>query len=241
MSDNERMSRINSALIDISKDIATNLISTAKVTTERQRSIVRDIAEDLKSDIIRRRSSVQPVLLEKSQDDLTDFELMLLRSTDPLEIDEQTLQILTVGQNTGFWLNKKQVDSWRGDIGIDSYPINDDENPEIMRKFYSKKLEYVQELFVRYLRPMTPPRPGDIVIEKEASVPTKPAPPIIIRQVEARPKTPEELIYREAPPELPAYVEKKTIYIRGKRLPPPPRKVVIEKMAADPAKPPTGI
>lgn len=240
MSDKERKSRVNSALIDISRDLASTLISTAKVTTERQMSIVRDIAEDLKSDIIRRRSSVFPVQLEKTQENLSDFELLLLRSKDPLEVDEKTLQILTVGQDTGFWLNKKQVDSWRGDIDIAAYAINVDSNPEIVRKSHAKKLEYVQELSIRYLRPMTPPRPGDLVVEQLASVAAKPAPPVIIRQVAARPKTPKELVIREAPPKLPARVEEKTITIKGRRLPPPPRKVIIEQLAAEPAQPPAG-
>ena len=42
---------------------------------------------------------------------------------------------------------------------------------------------------------------------------------------------------REAPPHAPAPLAPKRITISGKRLPPPPRKVVIERLAPLPAKP----
>jgi len=66
---------------------------------------------------------------------------------------------------------------------------------------------------------------------------TAPAPPLIIRQQPARPATPEPLVVREAPPQPPAQVGRKVITISGKRIPPPPRKVVIERLAPLPAKP----
>ena len=42
---------------------------------------------------------------------------------------------------------------------------------------------------------------------------------------------------REAPPQPPAPVGRKLITISGRRLPPPPRKVIIERMAPLPTKP----
>jgi len=66
---------------------------------------------------------------------------------------------------------------------------------------------------------------------------TGPAPPLIIRQQPARPPTPEPLVVREAPPRPPHAVGSKRITISGKRLPPPPRKVVIERLAPLPTKP----
>ena len=84
---------------------------------------------------------------------------------------------------------------------------------------------------------------------------------MVIRQQPARPVTPEPLVIREAPPQAPAPVGRKLITISGKqltattkflflliyiqtnlilsgrRLPPPPRKVVIERMAPLPSKP----
>lgn len=64
-----------------------------------------------------------------------------------------------------------------------------------------------------------------------------PAPPIIIRQQPPRPRTPEPLVIREAPPPAPQLVGRKVITISGKRVPPPPRKVIIERLAPIPPKP----
>jgi hypothetical protein len=55
-------------------------------------------------------------------------------------------------------------------------------------------------------------------------------PPIIIRQQPARPSTPEPLVIREHPPRPPPHVGRKIITICGKKLPPPPRKVIIERL-----------
>jgi hypothetical protein len=57
-----------------------------------------------------------------------------------------------------------------------------------------KQFEYVQELAVRYLKPPTPPTPGDLVITVESNSFIQPAPPLIIRQQAARPETPEPLV-----------------------------------------------
>ena len=58
-----------------------------------------------------------------------------------------------------------------------------------------------------------------------------------MRQLPARPITPEPLVIREAPPQPPPAIGRKIITISGKRIPPPPRKVVIERFAQLPAKP----
>ena len=59
----------------------------------------------------------------------------------------------------------------------------------------------------------------------------------MIRQQPARPETPEPLIIREQPPPLPPHIGRKVITISGKNLPPPPRKVIIERLAPLPSKP----
>jgi hypothetical protein len=92
-------------------------------------------------------------------------------------------------------------------------------------------------LAIRYLRPPTPPPAGEILVKQECNTMTPPAPPLIIRQQPARPETPEPLVVREAPPQPPPQVCQKVITISGKRLPPPPRKVVIERLAPLPSKP----
>ena len=50
---------------------------------------------------------------------------------------------------------------------------------------------------IRYLRPPTPPIPGDIIITQEANTLTAPAPPLVIRQQPPRPDTPEPVVIRE--------------------------------------------
>lgn len=166
---------------------------------------------------------------------LNDIETLILRANEPTVFNESD-EIEVLGQR-GIWLNKQEVVNWRGLLPISEYKINEDANPEIITKRSLQKLEYIQELAVRYLRPPTPPAPGEIVITQEQNILTPPAPPLIIRQQPARPQTPEPLVIREAPPLPPTKIGRKLITISGKRLPPPPRKVVIERFAELPAKP----
>jgi hypothetical protein len=98
-------------------------------------------------------------------------------------------------------------------------------------------LEYIQELAVRYLRPATPPPPGDIVIKQECNIQAAPAPPLVIRQQPPRPCTPEPLVIRECPPPPMPALSTRVITISGRRLPPPPRKVIVERLAPIPPKP----
>ena len=166
---------------------------------------------------------------------LSNIEAAILRSINPIEIDE-TEEITVLGQR-GVWVNKSEVINWRGVVPIEQYLINEDSNPEIITKHSTHNVEYIQELAIRYLRPPTPPPPGDIIITQEANKHTPPAPPLIIRQQPPRVPTPEPLVVREAPPNPPAPVGRKVITVSGKKLPPPPRKVVIERLAPLPTKP----
>ena len=166
---------------------------------------------------------------------LSQMETAILRSQIPIEINE-TEEITVLGER-GIWANKDEVVQWQGVIPITQYVINEDQHPEIITKKSTQHLEYVQELAIRYLRPPTPPTPGEIIITQEANSSIAPAPPLIIRQQPARAETPEPLVIREAPPEPPVVVGRKVITISGKRLPPPPRKVIIERLAPLPSKP----
>lgn len=165
----------------------------------------------------------------------SQIEVAILNAKNPFDISEN--EIITVNGQTGLWSNKKEVDQWKGPISIKEYQINEDSNPEIVRKKAEQQLIYEQEIAIRYLRPPTPPPPGDIIIKQEKGIPTPPAPPLVIRQQPPRPETPPPLIIREAPPKPPQMVGQKVITISGKRLPPPPRKVVIERLAPLPSKP----
>lgn len=58
-----------------------------------------------------------------------------------------------------------------------------------------------------------------------------------ITQFKPRAPTPEPLVIREVPPDPPTIVTKKLVTIKGRKLPPPPRKVVIERLAQLPERP----
>jgi hypothetical protein len=166
---------------------------------------------------------------------LSEVEAAILRSSVPINVNE-TEEITVLGQR-GIWANKSEVANWKGVIPISQYAINEDGTPQVITKRTEQTLTYIQELAIRYLRPPTPPAPGEILITQEVNSLTPPAPPLIIRQQPPRPCTPEPLVIREAPPKPPGQVGRKVITISGKRLPPPPRKVVIERLAPLPSKP----
>ncbi len=163
----------------------------------------------------------------------SEIESAIFKSKNPLEISES--EEITVLGNKGIWLNRDEVARFSGNLN--EYKVYEDTNPCVVSKKSEIGLEYIQELAIRYLRPPAPPAPGDIIITQEPDRPSPPAPPLIIRQQPARPSTPEPLIVREAPPQEPTPIGKKIITISGKRLPPPPRKVIIERLAALPNKP----
>ncbi len=165
----------------------------------------------------------------------SNIEQSILRSSNPIQINES--EEITIKGERGIWLNKAEVNMWSGDLAINEYRIHEDLNPQIIQKRYEQSFEYIQELSIRYLQPPNPPTAGEIVIVEEPNIAIVPAPPLIIRQTAGRVATPEPLILREAPPPLPKPIAPKRIIIPGKRNPPPPRKVVIEKLAALPPKP----
>jgi len=64
----------------------------------------------------------------------------------------------------GYWINKDEVANWQGKIPIEKFPINYDKYPKIIKKKNSEKIDHQQWIGVNYLRPPTPPKPGDIII-----------------------------------------------------------------------------
>lgn len=49
---------------------------------------------------------------------------------------------------------------------ITEYAINQDAQPEVITKRSNQQLVYQQEVAIRYLRPPTPPPPGEIIIQQ---------------------------------------------------------------------------
>jgi hypothetical protein len=113
---------------------------------------------------------------------ISTIEEAILRAKNfPILIDE-TEQVSALGQR-GIYANKCEANNWKGEIPLSQYTLNQDDNPQLIKKKVTHQLEYIQELAVRYLRPPTPAPPGEIIIKQEANKLTPPAPPIVIRQV----------------------------------------------------------
>ena len=173
--------------------------------------------------------------LDANVSSLSELENAILRSLSPVKINET--EEININGIRGILANKSELLTWKGVVPIEQYSLNKDSDPEIITKIKVNKLEYFQELAIRYLRPPSPPAPGEIIIQQRKNKIIPAAPPLVIRQVPARPLTPEPLVMREVPPQQPTLIGRKFIQISGKRLPPPPRKVVIERVAPLPSKP----
>lgn len=184
-------------------------------------------------------TSIGDVSVGSAGDYLSEYEARILKATSPIDFLDNDLESIILNEKQkGIWLNKDEVERWNGDIPLSKYEINKDDDPFVITKKIHTKLEYIQEMAIRYLQPPTPAPPGDIIIEQKPNILTPPAPPLVIRQAPARPSTPEPVVFREAPPKPPPQIGRKIITIYGKKLPPPPRKVVIERFAPLPPKPP---
>lgn len=99
----------------------------------------------------------------------SETEAAILRANVPIELNEA--EEITVNGQRGILVNKNEISNWRG-IPLAQYQINDDPQPEVIRKRTDQKIVYQQEVAIRYLRPPTPPSPGEILIQKEVSSPT---------------------------------------------------------------------
>lgn len=165
----------------------------------------------------------------------SEIEQAIVQSQDPIDLEEN--EEIEANDVRGVWLNKTENLNWQGPIPLEKYEINQDPEPEILNKKPAQKLLYKQQVQVRYLNPPEIPKPGDIIIKQLPNKQIPPAPPLIIRQNKPIPETPPPLVLREAPPKPPAKIPSKIINISGKVIPPPARKLVVEKLPQIPAKP----
>lgn len=162
-------------------------------------------------------------------------EQAILSAADPIEINE--VEKVNVNGVSGILANKAEIESWKGNLPIDQYKLNQDPNPQVIKKKPSQKLHYKQEVAVRYLKPPAPEKPGDLIIVQEPDKQLPPPPPLVVRQQPPLPRTPEPLIIREAPPRTPPTIPQQVIHIPGKVIPASERKLVVEKLPEIPSKP----
>ena len=165
----------------------------------------------------------------------SQVEESIVKSVNPLSLP--TAEVISAGGHSGAWVNKHEEVSWRGSVPIQTYAINQDPCPTVIRKKPAETVLYNQEVSVKYLQPPKPAPHGDLVIRREANIPTEPAPPLVIRQQPPPPATPAPVVLREAPPPPPPVLPQQLVSIPGHRLAPAPRKVVVEKLPQLPNKP----
>jgi hypothetical protein len=122
-------------------------------------------------------------------------------------------------------------------IPLEQYKLNVDPNPTVIRKKAEGRITLTQNVSLKFLKPLAPEQPGDITITQEPDVQAPAAPPLVIRQKPDEPINPQPVIVRERPPVPPTPIGPKQITIPGKVLPPPPRQVITERLAPQPAKP----
>lgn len=122
----------------------------------------------------------------------SQVERAILEADNPLPFESQE-EITLSNNERAFWLNKDENASWRGQLPIDQYRLNVDPNPTVIVKKPKEKIQYRQEVHVKYLKPPTP-KPSELIIVQEPNRQLPPAPPLIVRQPAARQPTPEVIM-----------------------------------------------
>ena len=122
-------------------------------------------------------------------------------------------------------------------LAPEQHRLNVDPAPILIRKKPIERVQYTQNVSLKFLKPPPAPKPGDITIQQEPDVQIPPAPALLIRQKPALPVKPPPAIFREQPPKPPVQLPPKFITIPGKVLPPPPRQVIVERLPQLPPKP----
>lgn len=173
---------------------------------------------------------------------ITQFKLtnrIINAKEEPLTVANAT-QTISICNDSGIHVNKQDESNWNGQTRLIDYPINCDEAPTVIHKQLSGSksiVNYTKNVTIKYLKPPRPAPHGDIIVQEECDIRQPLAPPIIIRQTPLEPVTPAALVYREAPPQAPLPKPQVNIRIPGRIMPPPPRRVIIERLPQLPAKP----
>ena len=98
---------------------------------------VNSIASDLLT-MLGGSSSVAVVNSFSGGEFLSQIEQSILRADNPIEVSE-TEELTVLGQR-GLWVNKQEVNAWRGDISISEYRIHEDSNPQVYMFYVDIKL-----------------------------------------------------------------------------------------------------
>lgn len=160
------------------------------------------------------------------------IEQAVLSAQNPLQVTPS--EPIVVNGVKAIVLNRSETANFKD---IDKYTLNDDQNPQVIKKTPTCCVNFKQEIGIRTLKPdFKVPTPGKIIIRQEADILLPPAPPLVVRQVNEKPQNLPPLIIRQEPPRPPPVIPEKVINVPGKQVL-PPRKVVLEKLPPVPPKP----
>ena len=122
-------------------------------------------------------------------------------------------------------------------LAPEQHQLNVDPAPIIIRKKPTVRVQHIQNVSLKFLKPPLPAQPGDITITQEPDVQVPPTVPLHITQKPPLPPVPAPIVVRERPPKPPTPIAPRHIVIPGKVIPPPPRKVIVERLPQMPPKP----
>ncbi len=93
---------------------------------------------------------------------LSQIEQEILRASSPFDLNSENTEEVVVNGQKGILMNRSEINQWQGQLPISDYRINEDPNPDVVVKRPTQGIVYKQDLAIRYLRPPTPPPPGDM-------------------------------------------------------------------------------
>lgn len=160
---------------------------------------------------------------ENSFSNVTDESFTSARKVSSSEPEDSS----KISSSTPKESSKKNLTST---YNIKSIPLNIDPNPIIIKKTPNDKIQYDQSISIKFLKPVTPDPPGDIIIKQNQDIQIPPVRPLIVKQKPPIPAKPPALVLREKPPQKPVPIPEKIITIPGKVHPPPPRKIIVERL-----------
>jgi hypothetical protein len=147
--------RMISSTVTEKKPATSSSISTSSI-------LLNQILDENKRDtILSSNSNVE----NNPQSYLSQIEAAILRSHSmPIEFENELEEVNVNGEH-GLLVNKAEIVNWKSELPLSAYGIHYDPDPKVIMKKMSKNIEYVQEMIIRYLRPPTPPAPGEIIVK----------------------------------------------------------------------------
>ena len=140
----QQISGSYSASIQPSMYTNSHMIASAITPSSRTQSQM-DIMPSSASLYSQQHSSYHEQQQQPSTTYLSSVEAAILRSAVPIDLQPSDAdEVINAGGHRGIWLNKAEVENWRGTLPISAYAINEDAAPEIITKRTQQNLTYIQ-------------------------------------------------------------------------------------------------